>query len=375
MTATNHRWWGLLLPLLAASMAVAADNTSATNPAQDYLALRQVLKAVPFTADLADSRAAWRGKSFELVGKIIGRTNACLATPEKPLTFMLHVPGVNEVLLVDSPREDDLIAVDQVVHVLAALPTVAGPTDHLLLKAIVAEASLPAAEQTYASATAEAAEEAALPAPVTGAQSEESPNTGKGVKEEAATATAPATSQPKAPPGRPGTEAPKVLATSVPDQTIGSWKRWVAGINSRLSDAQLELIVRSVLYYSALNGMDHRLAFAMIKCESDFDPRCLSPAGAMGLTQLMPGTAKSVSVTDPWDIEQNIRGGITYLSRQLHNYANRSNYEQFALGVASYNAGPNAVKRAGGVPNIPETVRYVKKVGDLFYQLYKGGMP
>jgi len=84
----------------------------------------------------------------------------------------------------------------------------------------------------------------------------------------------------------------------------------------------------------------------------------------------MPGTAAGLGV-DRWDIEQNIMGGIKYLSDQLHAYSGRSNYEQFALGLASYNAGPGAVKRAGGVPNIPETVRYVKKVGDLFVQLYR----
>jgi len=74
---------------------------------------------------------------------------------------------------------------------------------------------------------------------------------------------------------------------------------------------------------------------------------------------------------DRWDIEQNINGGIKYLSEQLHAYSDRSNYEQFALGLASYNAGPNAVKRAGGVPPFAETQRYVKKVGDLFVQLFK----
>jgi soluble lytic murein transglycosylase-like protein len=113
----------------------------------------------------------------------------------------------------------------------------------------------------------------------------------------------------------------------------------------------------------------------MIKCESDFNPRCLSHAGAMGLTQLMPGTARAVGVSNAWDMEKNIMGGLKYLSCQLQAYKDRSNYEQFALGLASYNAGPNAVKRAGGVPAIPETIRYVKKVGDLFYQLYKAGMP
>ena len=137
----------------------------------------------------------------------------------------------------------------------------------------------------------------------------------------------------------------------------------------------MEIIVRSVLYYSAFFGIDHRLAFAMIKCESDYDPKCLSHSGAMGLCQLMPFNAKDYGV-DPWDLEQNIKGGLNELSEHLKSFSSKSNYEQCILGLACYNAGPGAVKRAGNqVPNITETQHYVKRVGDLFYQLWKSGMP
>ncbi len=159
------------------------------------------------------------------------------------------------------------------------------------------------------------------------------------------------------------------------DERVAVWMQWVKGRNSALTDAQRRLIVESVLYYSYKYSIDHRLAFAMIRYESDFNPRCRSHAGAMGLTQLMPGTAKSLGVTDAYDIQQNIMGGVRYLSEQLYSFESRSSYEQTILGLAAYNAGPGAVKRAGGVPNITETRNYVKRVSQLFLELYESGMP
>lgn len=377
MTTTRAACLGLGMLWLAAGLALA-DDTTPTPQTSDYLALRQTLKPVPFTPQIAQAgQSSWRGRTFEIAGRIIGRTNACVTTRDKPLTFMLQVPGVSEILLVDTTKDDPAIAVDQVVHVLAQFPEAASPVEHFQLKALVLESDLPADQQTYLQATAEArvTAPASLRAADVGAVAT-NPDVNRKPQPPVAPAAGAATTSaaPPAPP-RPGTQMPRELASDVPDQRIAVWKSWVAGINPKLSDAELEIIVRSVLYYSAYFGLDHRLSFAMIKCESDFNPRCVSRAGAMGLTQLMPGTAKAVGCGDPWDLEKNIRGGLKYLSDQLHAYSGRSNYEQCALGLAAYNAGPNAVKRAGGIPNIPETVRYVKKVTDLFYQLWKSGMP
>jgi soluble lytic murein transglycosylase-like protein len=372
MTATRTLW--LALPLVAAVWA-SADGTPQSSPARDYLALRQSLRAAPFTPEVAaGARGAWRGNAFELIGRVMGRTNASVASRERPLTFMLHVPGTREMAMVDATNDGPLIAVDQVVHVLAQFPEAGGPAEHFQLKAIISESDLPADQQAYAqAAAAEAAQPVTQHASAALIAPEANTKTRKlGTSEPGPEAPAPPEQRPV--PARPGTEPPRQLAASAPEQTVASWKRWVSDINPRLSDAELEVVVRSVLYYSALCGVDRRLTFAMIKCESDFDPKCLSHAGAMGLTQLMPETAKDFGV-DPWDLEQNIRGGVRELSQYLHAYASRSNYEQCVLGLACYNAGAGAVKRAGGVPNYPETIRYVKKVTDLFYQLFKGGMP
>lgn len=153
------------------------------------------------------------------------------------------------------------------------------------------------------------------------------------------------------------------------------WKAWVRRQNSNLDDWQADWIVRWVTYYSGLYGVDHRLIFAMIKCESSFNPFAVSRAGAVGLTQLMPSNITEYKVSNKWNVQEQIRAGVRHFRDMLDIWEGRSPYEQFALAAASYNAGPNRVKRDGGIPNIPETRNYVKKLGDLFYQLVKDGYP
>jgi soluble lytic murein transglycosylase-like protein len=158
------------------------------------------------------------------------------------------------------------------------------------------------------------------------------------------------------------------------EQRVAFWKEWIAKHNPNRTEAEREAIVRWVLYYSAYYGVDHRLIFAVMKYESNFDPGCVSHAGAIGLMQLMPETARGLGV-DPWVVEDNIKGGIQELAGYLDEYAGRSNYEQCALALACYNAGPNRVKRAGGIPDITETKNYVRRVTELFYELVKSGAP
>lgn len=117
---------------------------------------------------------------------------------------------------------------------------------------------------------------------------------------------------------------------------------------------------------SAKYGVDPALVKAIVKAESDFDTRAVSEDGARGLMQLMPETARLMGVRDVHDPEENVDGGIRYLSRLLKMFD-----WNVPLAVAAYNAGEAAVLKYGAVPPYSETQNYVKKV--LGYQrLYRG---
>jgi soluble lytic murein transglycosylase-like protein len=108
---------------------------------------------------------------------------------------------------------------------------------------------------------------------------------------------------------------------------------------------------------AARHGIDPALLTGLIQQESGFDPTARSGAGATGLTQLMPGTAASLGVTDPTDPAQAIEGGAKYLADQLQRFGGDP-----SKALAAYNAGPGAVARFGGVPPYAETQQYVQKV-------------
>jgi soluble lytic murein transglycosylase-like protein len=110
--------------------------------------------------------------------------------------------------------------------------------------------------------------------------------------------------------------------------------------------------------------VDPALALAVTSVESGFDPSAVSPAGAVGLMQLMPATAQALGVENPYDPMQNARGGATYLRELLARFGG-----DLPSALAAYNAGPGAVERYGGVPP-PETRGYVARVLEA-YRAYR----
>jgi soluble lytic murein transglycosylase-like protein len=116
---------------------------------------------------------------------------------------------------------------------------------------------------------------------------------------------------------------------------------------------------------SRAHGVEGRLVHALIWAESSYDPKAVSPSGAEGLMQLMPATAKRYGVRDAFDPKQNIDGGVKHLRELLDQFD--GNLE---LVVAAYNAGANAVIRAGNrIPPYPQTAAYVPKVIAYYHRL------
>jgi len=378
--------------LIAIPAAAEPDEVYSEKPAEAaarYLAARRQLEAkTDLSVETILARGpAVRGAVIEVAGRVAGRTTDGVGA-SVPLNFMLRPVGVREPIYIDATADSPLVRVGNMVHVLAQLPSDAQPLDHYVMREIVLSADLPESERKDiaekgedidVAPTTDPASASQLPVMLQADDVTTKHLTGSVSAGTAGNGGAPNGGIPnseQALPGRPGTEFPDSEQWGT-NEAVTTWMQWVMTQNGDLTQMQARLVVESVLYYSYKFTIDHRLVFAMIKYESNFSPSCRSHAGAMGLTQLMPGTARGLGVTDPWDIQQNIMGGVKYLSQQLYCFEGKgkSNYEQTILGLACYNAGPNAVKRAGGVPNITETRRYVKRVAELFLQLWQNGMP
>ena len=154
--------------------------------------------------------------------------------------------------------------------------------------------------------------------------------------------------------GRTGWRAAFVVLASLLAACSGAGLYPIGDGPHRLAQARLDRIVAQA---SKANRIDAALVKAIISVESGDDPSAISDAGAMGLMQLMPSTALSYGVTNPWDPQQNVAGGARHLSDLLREYDGK-----VTLALAAYNAGAGAVARYKGIPPFAETNAYVSSV-------------
>jgi soluble lytic murein transglycosylase-like protein len=142
---------------------------------------------------------------------------------------------------------------------------------------------------------------------------------------------------------------------------MDSMVRSLRGTASGVSGKSLADIDQIVQQTANRYQVDPELIHAMIQVESGYDTQAVSSKGAKGLMQLIPATAQRFGVANPFDPKQNIEGGVNYLKYLLNLFGG-----DLSLSLAAYNAGEHSVQRSGGVPAIPETQNYVRKITSIY---------
>lgn len=321
---------GVAIAFLASSFARA----EVSQKAYRYLWLRQNLRAI-CGVSIGQVRSRLdevRGRVIELGGEVCGISRLAdktIVEGKQTVSFLLKTRQGDSVFIECEANVPE-VALGRRVWVLAKVPDDAQSLRSLELMEIVAAAELP--PSTPATPSTQGASHGRVQGNPTKAQ---------------------------ATPGR-GVYPARLADIST------AYARLALKYNPALSTAEAVLIGRKIVELSAKYGVARPLIASMIKCESNFNPRAVSRAGAVGLGQLMPGTAQGLGVTDSFDIAQNMEGAVKYLAAQLKRYQGRTNWEQFALGMASYNAGPGAVAKYGGIPPYRETIAYIDRVAQYF---------
>jgi hypothetical protein len=343
------------LALLAGSIPCQAI------PVNDYLKLRRVQKADRSVhyADVLAKPTDYLQKVIELRGTVNGSIRR-----DEGLSFMLTLDDKQAIML-EAPSADTPIVSQvssQKVRVLARVGDPKNgniPAMEVLGVAYDGEVTLKESEAAQKEADEQARRQAEMQA------------------RQGSVARAPFGSRGGQVVMGPVSDLARRYLTPEAQAIYPAYKVYIHNCNKRLTEKQLDDITTSLLYYSVGHRIDPRLVVAVFIAESDFDPRCTSHKGAMGLGQIMPDEAQQHRVSDPYDPIENVRASIALLKDKLLRYNEGTpegvlTLRQVQLALAAYNAGPGAVKKYGGVPPYRETQGYIKRILRTYSELCSG---
>jgi soluble lytic murein transglycosylase-like protein len=329
---------------------MAAVEASQYPEADRYYAVRdarRVIENVTF-AQVQASAAQWKNTLIEVRGVIHG----CAKRDDGGTFIITREAGDTVVIDAQKPLPASTIDIARTVRVLAQIPPDRTSFGSLQLVAVTSEYE--AASLDYERAKR------------------------KSVARTAARPAAPRKKVRQALSRRQSLRQGRRRQTMLASRGLDALSQYAAAVqwfNPRLSDAEAHRLAQSIIYYSVNHGLDARLIMAVIAVESNFNANAVSRVGAMGLGQLMPGTAQGLGVDDPWHPDKNLEGATRLLRGHLSRFGATNpsvqppTWEQIRLALACYNAGAGAVRKYKGVPPYRETKNYIKKIGRLYYQM------
>ena len=318
---------GLVIVLAAPSVAFS----SVWMPTDEYLSTRRQSAALlgQNASSAIANPGAFQGKTIELQGVVTG-----VAQREGNSSFVVSSHG--QSCIVSSSDSDPQVEPGSAVRMLARVGAPGAPGDFVLLatawdfqitqkeKAAIARLNKPKAPQRTLSSRGDFARS-------------------------------------------------DVLAAKWVD-ILEPYKKAIMRFNRKLSAGQAEAIACYILEYSSKYDVDPRLVVSVVLAESHFRLDATSRCGAMGLGQLMPGTAAGMGVSNAYDPHQNLAASVRLIRGHLDKLSGHAKWSQLtwdhlALALASYNAGPGAVRKYGGVPPYRETQAYIARVTSIYRQL------
>ncbi len=343
-------WLGRACLALALAGSTATARGSAFPEADRYFAARagaRVIENVTFQ-QVQTNAERWKGALIEVRGVIHG----CARRDDGGTFIVARDGGDTFVIEAQQPLPESTVDIARTVRVLARLPQDQSNFSNLKLIAVSSEYEAASLEYERARRPARSLR----PAPRVAARRQ---------RIRQALTRREALHQ--------GRRRQTMLASRGLD-ALSRYASAVQWFNPRLSTGDAYRLAQSIITYSVNYGLDARLVMAVIAAESNFNSNAVSSTGAMGLGQLMPGTANGLGVANPWSPEQNLEGATRLLRGHLNRFGGASptqplTWEQVRLALACYNAGVGAVRKYGGVPPYRETKNYIKKIGRLYYQM------